>query len=157
MISQHCHQATNHYWIQCWPRSLLPYGVTRPQWVKGWLSDIDFDTEMNFWPTNHKFMLLKHLLIWRAWQKKYRCQWKLLVQYLPIQIHVLIKTFCRHSAESKILTQIVEYFYLRFLGVHAQNYSHFGSSWKCNFYVMCDMNIGLNWSVVECIGQYIRY
>ena len=29
-----CCQATSHYLSQCWPRSLLPYGVTRPQWVK---------------------------------------------------------------------------------------------------------------------------
>ena len=28
-----CHQATSHYLRQCWPRSLSPYGVTRPQWV----------------------------------------------------------------------------------------------------------------------------
>ena len=27
------HQATSHYLSQCWPRSLSPYGVTRPQWV----------------------------------------------------------------------------------------------------------------------------
>ena len=27
-----CHQATNHYLNQCWPRSPTPYGVTRPQW-----------------------------------------------------------------------------------------------------------------------------
>ena len=29
-----CRQATSHYLSQCWPRSLMPYGVTRPQWVK---------------------------------------------------------------------------------------------------------------------------
>ena len=29
-----CRQATSHYLNQCWPRSLLPYGITRPQWVK---------------------------------------------------------------------------------------------------------------------------
>ena len=29
-----CRQATSHYMSQCWPRSLSPYGVTRPQWVK---------------------------------------------------------------------------------------------------------------------------
>ena len=29
-----CHQATSHYLNQCWPRSSMPYGVTRPQWVK---------------------------------------------------------------------------------------------------------------------------
>ena len=28
-----CCQATIHYLSQCWPRSLPPYGVTRPQWV----------------------------------------------------------------------------------------------------------------------------
>ena len=29
-----CCQATSHYLSQCWPRSLSPYGVIRPQWVK---------------------------------------------------------------------------------------------------------------------------
>ena len=29
-----CRRATNHYLSPCWPRSLPPYGVTRPQWVK---------------------------------------------------------------------------------------------------------------------------
>ena len=33
-----CHQATSHYLNQCWPRSLPPYGVTRPQWVKSLVS-----------------------------------------------------------------------------------------------------------------------
>ena len=28
-----CRQATSHYLSQCRPRSLSPYGVTRPQWV----------------------------------------------------------------------------------------------------------------------------
>ena len=27
-----CRQATSHYLSQCWPRSLSPYGITRPQW-----------------------------------------------------------------------------------------------------------------------------
>ena len=29
-----CHQATSHYLSQRWPRSLTPYDVTRPQWLK---------------------------------------------------------------------------------------------------------------------------
>ena len=29
-----CRQATSHYLSQCWPSSMLPYSVTRPQWVK---------------------------------------------------------------------------------------------------------------------------
>ena len=28
-----CRQATRRYLSQCWPISLSPYGVTRPQWV----------------------------------------------------------------------------------------------------------------------------
>ena len=28
-----CRQATSRYLSQCWPRSVPPYGVTRPQWV----------------------------------------------------------------------------------------------------------------------------
>ena len=28
-----CRQATSHYLSQCWPSSLLPYGVSRPQCV----------------------------------------------------------------------------------------------------------------------------
>ena len=28
-----CRQATSHYLSQCWPCSMSPYGVTRPQWV----------------------------------------------------------------------------------------------------------------------------
>ena len=28
-----CRQSTSHYLSQWWPRSMLPYGVTRPQWV----------------------------------------------------------------------------------------------------------------------------
>ena len=28
-----CRQATSHYLGQYWPRSPMPYGVTRPQWV----------------------------------------------------------------------------------------------------------------------------
>ena len=34
-----CRQATSHYLSLCWPRSMSPYGVIRPQWVNGvmWL------------------------------------------------------------------------------------------------------------------------
>ena len=28
-----CRQATSHYMSQCWPRSLSPYDITRPQWL----------------------------------------------------------------------------------------------------------------------------
>ena len=28
-----CRQVTSHYLSQCWPSSMSPFGVTRPQWV----------------------------------------------------------------------------------------------------------------------------
>ena len=37
-----CCQATSHYLNQCWPRSPVPYGVTRPQWVK-----VKFEIHLN--------------------------------------------------------------------------------------------------------------
>ena len=30
------HQETRDYLIQCWPISVPPYDITRPQWVKSW-------------------------------------------------------------------------------------------------------------------------
>ena len=36
-----CRQATSHYLSQCWPRSLSPYGVIRPQWVQ-WILHPDW-------------------------------------------------------------------------------------------------------------------
>ena len=32
-----CRQATSHYMSQCWPRSMSPFGVNRPQWVNACL------------------------------------------------------------------------------------------------------------------------
>ena len=42
-----CREATSHYLNPCWPRSMSPYGVTRPQWVN------------LFWP---------HDVIWHQWR-----------------------------------------------------------------------------------------
>ena len=39
-----CCQATSHYLSQCWPRSMSPYGVTRPQWVDNEVSYSKFQT-----------------------------------------------------------------------------------------------------------------
>ena len=38
------HQSTSHYLHQCWPRFLLPYVLTRPQWVKRLY--LSFDTNV---------------------------------------------------------------------------------------------------------------
>ena len=41
-----CRQATSHYLSQCWPRSLSPYGVTRPHWVKH-LSELPWEYQLD--------------------------------------------------------------------------------------------------------------
>ena len=46
-----CRQATSHYLSQCWPRSLSPYGVTRPQWVNHILQDYFTGTGAIIWTT----------------------------------------------------------------------------------------------------------
>ena len=53
-----CHQAPNYYPSQCWPRSLSPYGSTRPQWVKfPW-------NAQNRHPIIHPWSHGQH---WRSW------------------------------------------------------------------------------------------
>ena len=44
-----CRQATSHYLSQCWPRSMSPHGITRPQWVKSyWTAFCSCQLEMQF-------------------------------------------------------------------------------------------------------------
>ena len=43
-----CHQATSHYLNQCWPRSLSPYGVTRPNELnEKWSCTENFSCRLN--------------------------------------------------------------------------------------------------------------
>ena len=84
-----CRQATSHYPSQCIPRSLSPYGVTRPQCVNiswqiiglNWL-DINNHTthHMHTWPD---FALLEEQLWRNNWQAsgvllplEYMCNWQ---------------------------------------------------------------------------------
>ena len=51
-----CRQAISHYLSQSWPRSMLPYGVNRPQWVnvswsKQWPDD-NFTSSSSFMDAN---------------------------------------------------------------------------------------------------------
>ena len=65
-----CRQAASHYLSQCWPRSLSPYGVTRPQWVNFifealWLSPSKFQKK------TLKISLFKLLV-------KFKYDWKII-------------------------------------------------------------------------------
>ena len=48
-----CRQATSHYLSRCWPRSMSPNGVTRPQWVT-WTLRNKF-----LWNQNEKAIFVK--------------------------------------------------------------------------------------------------
>ena len=63
-----CRQETSHYPCQCWPRSMTPYGFTRPHWVKTMVSDIDTDCGLwnNSLCENNK--ITTHLKIY-AWKR----------------------------------------------------------------------------------------
>ena len=48
-----CSRAASHYLSQCWPSSMLPYGVTRPQWVNSMaLETWEFICWVSTWPWN---------------------------------------------------------------------------------------------------------
>ena len=42
-------QATSHYQIQCWPRSMLPYGFTGPRWVNPQSTVIPGRSKLSVW------------------------------------------------------------------------------------------------------------
>ena len=57
-----CRQATSHYLSQCWPRSLSPYGVTRPQWVNHVC--ITGPEYVNPWATGNAKVHAQHCSYW---------------------------------------------------------------------------------------------
>ena len=57
-----CRQATSHYLSQCWPRSLLPYEVTRPQWINVWY---ELEVEKYYrWLVNMNMNIMKEARKW---------------------------------------------------------------------------------------------
>ena len=62
-----CHQAASHYLSQYWPRSVSPYGVTRPQSVNSmtpwkWPADQNDIFSNTYFVTNIKKILLEKTL-----------------------------------------------------------------------------------------------
>ena len=50
-----CLTATSHYQSQCWPRSMSPYVVTRPQWIN-MISYHSHDISWSFYPKCISFL-----------------------------------------------------------------------------------------------------
>ena len=68
-----CRQATNHYMSKCWPSSVLPNGITRPQWVKSnvWL-DLPFQYKQNEKKNEYKHKGAQHPAYYSFWKEKKR-------------------------------------------------------------------------------------
>ena len=68
-----CRQAASHYLSQCCPRSLSPYGVTRPQWVNSsWPSDAICHWKSAWLCCKMEFMSLRKYQISYTWIYRYR-------------------------------------------------------------------------------------
>ena len=68
-------QATSHYLSQCWPSSMSPYGVTRPQWVNGFVHRY-----MHHWPGSQRIHWDSMCQLWftvqvpRTYNRVWMCQ-----------------------------------------------------------------------------------
>ena len=67
--------STSHYQSQCWPRSMLPYDVTGPQWV------------------NHKFTWISQHQLWSSWISYF-------LSWLPETALVLVELMSREETIS---------------------------------------------------------
>ena len=70
LVMAWCCEATSHYLIQCWPRGMLPYGVTGPQRVKTEdKADIEMRKHTTCFQTMHNSCILFSVIVWT------HCNW----------------------------------------------------------------------------------
>ena len=89
-----CHHATSHCLSLCWPRSLSPYGVTRPQWVNDKLDSKEMVAiHRDYTPTHdchQNKILVTHFTnacsITIPIQFKFRCTWNWFLAIVSLQI-----------------------------------------------------------------------
>ena len=99
-----CRQATSHYLSQCWPRSMSPYGVIRPQWLKFSIclqmsnSNVKIDRlYLTYWSIGTEPLVTPIMItvnqstVWDHW----RC-----ICYLNIYLHKKAKCVCKHSGRN---------------------------------------------------------
>ena len=128
-----CHQATSHYLSQCWPRSLSPYDVSRPQWVNS--------IAPGRCSSNFKSMIFNFFII-QASNTGTRCETAL--RWMPLNLTneestlVQVMAWC-HQASSHYLNRCWPKFY-EATWCHSATMSLFTQCW--------------NWNLLEELGQY---
>ena len=101
-------QATSHYLSQCWPRSLSPYGITRPQWVKVKNMNEHFSNhillDIHTFNTSHTEFLGENI-IYLHFLSFLKTGMVLVVEILPVGRHGPINL--THSISAKATSVIV--------------------------------------------------
>ena len=103
-----CHQETSHFLIQCWPRALLTYGITRPQWVNTLQTKFFFQEHENMFAF---FSIFSTLRLFREWKSSlledkgsvilhsqwHGCWWPDNARTQGISSHGIIHIILQHS------------------------------------------------------------
>ena len=95
-----CRQATSHYLSQCWPRSMSPYGVTRPQWIK----------KQSHWMMHCRYLSKKNMNVIQT--QLYNCllpPWGLFYccTSMDMELHQMYTMICDYLSMSKYQTNSV--------------------------------------------------
>ena len=64
-----CRQATSHYPSQCWPGSLSPNGITKPQWVK---KRVLFRNQLSWWSVWQWFPGIENGRLYPSLQRRWK-------------------------------------------------------------------------------------
>ena len=69
-----CRQEASHYLSQCWPRSMMPCGVTRPQWVKAHMKSANTESitlyytlGLQYIRKEYAFVFMHYLFVLFTW------------------------------------------------------------------------------------------
>ena len=86
-----CRQAPSHYLSHCWPRSLSPYGIARPQWVNKWYQLIDH--ELMHWGSDKMVAIFQTIFSNAFYSMKILVFWLKFHQGLFLMVQ---STICQH-------------------------------------------------------------
>ena len=90
-VKDWCRQATSHYLSQCWPRSMSPYGASRPQWL-------NFEVVPSQWDHFLKFAIFTTVVL-QSW-----------IIYFYVGSHKLFKTEMSQTGLDGALNSITRNF-----------------------------------------------
>ena len=76
-----CCQAASHYMLQWWLRTMMPYGITRPQWVKSQITQLWLTLSISMFSWTCKEAAFKA----RSWNKSIPAYKKLQYSHMSMR------------------------------------------------------------------------